>query len=78
MLLQNNKKQVLISRNYRGDIPMSAIDKFMPLILETEEESSSLSPVVASEDGVNFLYIRKNNLFGNFELQSGFKKKAVG
>ena len=34
--LENNGLfvQVLISRNYRGDIPMSEIDHFMPLITE--------------------------------------------
>lgn len=26
------KGKVLISRNYRGDIPMSAVEKFMPLV----------------------------------------------
>ena len=28
------KGKVLIARNYRGDIPMSEIDHFMPLITE--------------------------------------------
>lgn len=28
------KGKVLISRNYRGDIPMSAVEKFMPLVSE--------------------------------------------
>ncbi|KAJ1564783.1 AP-1 complex subunit mu-1, partial [Cladochytrium tenue] len=54
---------VLISRNYRGDIPMSAIEKFMPLVMETEEDDQTPSPVVSSEDGINFLYIRHNNLY---------------
>jgi hypothetical protein len=27
------KGKVLISRNYRGDIPMSAVEKFMPLVI---------------------------------------------
>ncbi|KAH6571657.1 hypothetical protein BASA50_002153 [Batrachochytrium salamandrivorans] len=57
------KGKMLISRNYRGDIPMSAIDKFMPLILEVEEEQQTLSPVVSSDDGISYLYIRHNNLF---------------
>ncbi|KAL2917367.1 AP-1 adaptor complex mu subunit Apm1 [Polyrhizophydium stewartii] len=57
------KGKVLISRNYRGDIPMSAIDKFMPLVLEVEEEQQTPSPIISSDDGINFLYIRHNNLF---------------
>lgn len=31
------KGKVLVSRNYRGDIDMSVIDKFMPLLMEKEE-----------------------------------------
>ncbi|KAI8846220.1 Mu homology domain-containing protein [Chytridium lagenaria] len=57
------KGKVLISRNYRGDIPMTAIEKFMPLVLEAEEEEQTPSPVINTEDGINFLYIRHNNLY---------------
>ncbi|KAI8618902.1 Mu homology domain-containing protein [Chytriomyces sp. MP71] len=57
------KGKVLISRNYRGDIPMVAIDKFMPLVLEAEEEEQTPTPVISTEDGINFLYIRYNNLY---------------
>lgn len=32
------KGKVLISRNYRGDMDLSCIDKFMPLLMEREEE----------------------------------------
>ncbi|KAH6564365.1 hypothetical protein BASA62_007929 [Batrachochytrium salamandrivorans] len=35
----------------------------MPLILEVEEEQQTLSPVVSSDDGISYLYIRHNNLF---------------
>ncbi|KAJ3091895.1 AP-1 complex subunit mu-1 [Quaeritorhiza haematococci] len=57
------KGKVLISRNYRGDIPMSAVEKFMPLVLEAEEEEQTPSPIISTDDGVNFLYIRHNNLY---------------
>ncbi|TPX47618.1 hypothetical protein SeMB42_g00407 [Synchytrium endobioticum] len=57
------KGKVLISRNYRGDIPMSAIEKFMPLLLESEEDEQTPTPVISTDDGVNFLYIRHNNLY---------------
>ncbi|VDN50244.1 unnamed protein product [Dracunculus medinensis] len=33
------KGKVIISRNYRGDIDMGIIDKFMPLLMECEEEA---------------------------------------
>ncbi|KAJ3109186.1 AP-1 complex subunit mu-1 [Phlyctochytrium planicorne] len=58
------KGKVLISRNYRGDIPMTAIEKFMPLVLkEDEEDEETLTPVISTEEGINFLYIRHNNLY---------------
>ena len=57
------KGKVLISRNYRGDIPMTAVDKFLPLILQIEEEELTPSPIVSTQDGIHFLYIRHNNLF---------------
>ena len=37
--------QVLISRNYRGDIEPSVIDKFMPLLMDREEEGN-MSPII--------------------------------
>ena len=55
--------KVLISRNYRGDIPMSAIERFLPLIQDAEDGESIPTPVVSTDDGVNFLYIRHNNLY---------------
>lgn len=58
-----NNNKVLISRNYRGDIPMSSIEKFMPLILQVEEEELTPSPILSSQDGIHFLYIRHNNLY---------------
>ena len=37
------KGKILISRNYRGDIPMKSIEKFMPLINQLEEEENIFS-----------------------------------
>ncbi|OZJ05388.1 AP-1 complex subunit mu-1 [Bifiguratus adelaidae] len=55
------KGKVLISRNYRGDIPMAVVEKFMPLVLEAEEEQN-VTPCF-TEDGVSYLYIKHNNLY---------------
>ncbi|KAI8828631.1 Mu homology domain-containing protein [Chytriomyces cf. hyalinus JEL632] len=57
------KGKVLISRNYRGDIAMSSIDKFMPLLMDAEEDELTPSPIVSTDDGITFLYIRHNNLY---------------
>lgn len=42
---------------------MTAVDKFLPLILQIEEEELTPSPIVSTQDGIHFLYIRHNNLF---------------
>lgn len=44
--------QTLLARNYRGDIPMSAVEKFPMLLLEAEEESSAVPPCF-SHEGIN-------------------------
>ncbi|KAI4719502.1 clathrin adaptor, mu subunit [Aureobasidium sp. EXF-10727] len=56
------KGKTLLARNYRGDIPMSAVDKFPVLLSEAEEESSAVPPCF-SDEGINYLYIRHNNLY---------------
>ena len=44
--------QTLLARNYRGDIPMSAVEKFPILLSEAEEESSAVPPCFSNE-GIN-------------------------
>jgi AP-1 complex subunit mu len=56
------KGKTLLARNYRGDIPMSAVEKFPVLLSEAEDESSSVPPCFSNE-GINYLYIRHNNLY---------------
>lgn len=56
------KGKVLISRNYRGDtMDMAAIDKFMPLLMEREEEGL-ITPILQTADHT-FAYIKTNNLY---------------
>ncbi len=52
---------MLISRNYRGDIEMNVIERFMQLLLEKEDESQ-LSPIFEHGD-VCFVYIKHNNVY---------------
>ena len=52
---------MLICRNYRGDMDMTAIDKFMPLMMDREEEGN-MTPII--QHGINtFIYIKYNNLY---------------
>jgi AP-1 complex subunit mu len=44
-----------LARNYRGDIPMSAVEKFPILLSEAEEESSAVPPCF-SDEGINVCY----------------------
>ncbi|XP_073819204.1 adaptor protein complex 1, mu subunit [Musca autumnalis] len=56
------KGKVLISRNYRGDnMDMAVIDKFMPLLMEKEEEGM-ITPILQTAD-CTFAYIKTNNLY---------------
>eukprot|EP00127_Corallochytrium_limacisporum_P006832 Clim_evm47s236 gene=Clim_evmTU47s236 len=55
------KGKVLISRNYRGDIPMNVIERFLPQQMDMEEEGN-VQPLIVMDD-VTFAYIRHNSLF---------------
>lgn len=56
------KGKVLICRNYRGDIPLEAIEKFFPLIVEREEEGNQECPIIVCDD-FTFVYIKYKNVY---------------
>ena len=56
--------QVMISRNYRGDIDFGIIDKFIPVLTEREEEGN-LTPLITTA-GVTFAYVKFNNLYRTY------------
>ncbi|XP_073987284.1 adaptor protein complex 1, mu subunit [Rhodnius prolixus] len=64
------KGKVLISRNYRGDIDMGVIEKFMPLLMEKEEEGL-VTPLIQTSE-CTFAFIKYNNLY----IVSTTKKNA--
>eukprot|EP00074_Homo_sapiens_P110510 XP_024307071.1 AP-1 complex subunit mu-2 isoform X1 [Homo sapiens] len=55
------KGKPLISRNYKGDVAMSKIEHFMPLLVQREEEGA-LAPLL-SHGQVHFLWIKHSNLY---------------
>lgn len=55
------KGKVLISRNYRGDIDMAAIEKFMPLVMEREDDGM-MAPIVQTEEAT-FCFVKVSNLY---------------
>ncbi|XP_058146186.1 AP-1 complex subunit mu-2 [Dasypus novemcinctus] len=77
------KGKPLISRNYKGDVAMSEIDYFMPLLMQ-QEEDGVLAPLL-SHGRVHFLWIKHSNLYlvattlknANASLVYSFLYKAV-
>ncbi|CAD7697980.1 unnamed protein product [Ostreobium quekettii] len=55
------KGRVIISRDYRGEVPMSTAERFITKLNELEE-SGALSPVVA-DDGVSYVWVQHSNLY---------------
>ncbi|CAL4206675.1 unnamed protein product, partial [Meganyctiphanes norvegica] len=77
------KGKVLISRNYRGDIDMGVIEKFMPLVMEREDDGN-LAPMIQTQDAI-FCFIKVSNLYivsttiinANISLVFSFLHKLV-
>lgn len=42
---------------------MSKVEQFLPLILQQEEIEQAPTPVISTDDGVTFLYVKYNNLY---------------
>ncbi|PAV85639.1 hypothetical protein WR25_08251 isoform D [Diploscapter pachys] len=55
------KGNVIVSRNYRGDVDMSCIEKFMPLLVEKEDEGLA-SPIIQNGD-ISYTFIKHMNLY---------------
>uniref|UniRef100_A0A914M285 MHD domain-containing protein n=1 Tax=Meloidogyne incognita TaxID=6306 RepID=A0A914M285_MELIC len=78
------KGKVLISRNYRGDVDLTIIEKFIPFLVDMEEEGK-LTPIVDVADAI-FVFIKYNNVYVvavsdhnvNVALMQTFLYKLVG
>eukprot|EP00614_Pseudopedinella_elastica_P016658 CAMPEP_0172648428 /NCGR_PEP_ID=MMETSP1068-20121228/241266_1 /TAXON_ID=35684 /ORGANISM="Pseudopedinella elastica, Strain CCMP716" /LENGTH=522 /DNA_ID=CAMNT_0013462749 /DNA_START=147 /DNA_END=1715 /DNA_ORIENTATION=- len=60
IFIMDVKGKIIISRNYRGDVPMSVSERFSTYIQDTEE--SEMRPIF-TEEGYTFVYIKHNNLY---------------
>lgn len=56
------KGKPLIQRSYRDDVPPSYIERFLPLVLDFEEEGQQVTPCFSSQ-GINYMHIRHSNLY---------------
>ena len=59
------KGKPLIQRSYRDDVPSSYIERFLPLVLEIEEEGQQVTPCFSNQ-GVNYMHIRHSNLYREY------------
>jgi len=62
------KGKPLIQRSYRDDVDPGAMERFLPLLTEVEEEhgTSAIQPCLSSQ-GVNYMHVRHNNLYRTYE-----------
>lgn len=60
VFILDSKGKVIISRNYRGDIPMSIANKFAAHI--QDEDESTLLPIY-NEEGITYINVKHNNLY---------------
>ncbi|CAX41879.1 Mu1-like medium subunit of the clathrin-associated protein complex (AP-1), putative [Candida dubliniensis CD36] len=58
------KGKPLLSRDYKGDIPSSTIEKFPLLLLELENtvDEGEYKPFI-NHEGINYIFINHNNLY---------------
>merc|ERR1719460_2389262 len=54
------KGKVIISRNYRGEVPMNITQTFQQQVIDQEDEA--VKPVFVI-DGISFVWIQYNNLY---------------
>ncbi|KAI1700126.1 adaptor complexes medium subunit family domain-containing protein [Ditylenchus destructor] len=58
------KGKVIISRNYRGDVDMTVIEKFIPMLIDMEEEEGFQAPIMSVESPEStFIFIKYNNVY---------------
>lgn len=61
IFVTDQKGKVIVSRNYRGDLPISVSEKFQKLIADGDSET--VPPVVDLDDGTHFVNVAHSNLF---------------
>ena len=59
------KGKPLIQRSYRDDVPPSYIERFLPLVLELEEQDKQVTPCF-TDQAINYMHIRHSNLYCRF------------
>ncbi len=60
IFLLDQKGKIIIHRDYRGDVRISCVDRFVAHILE--EEAVNVKPVF-EDDGISFIYIKHEDIY---------------
>jgi len=60
LFILDAKGKIIISRDYRGDIRVSCVDRFVQRLVE--EEEANVRPVF-EEDNINYIYVKHNNVY---------------
>lgn len=58
----DNKGKPILSRRYKDDVPLNAIDKFQKILLDMEEESSVVPPCI-THNGIQYLFVQHTDLY---------------
>jgi AP-1 complex subunit mu len=54
------KGKILISRNYRSDVPQAVVARFIDKLLE--EDEVALAPII-EEEGITYLFVKHHNIY---------------
>ena len=68
------KGKPIIQRSYRDDVPPSYIERFLPLLLELEEEGQQPTPCITSQ-GINYMHIRYSNVYCKWFCRSRTRRE---
>jgi hypothetical protein len=60
LFILDQKGKIIIHRDYRGDVKLSSVDRFVSHILE--EDEVNVKPVF-EDDGVSFIYIKHEDIY---------------
>ena len=56
------KGRVLISRDYRGDVPMTAPERFIRLLNDADRDAEP-APIFMDDDGTTYAFVQYSNLY---------------
>jgi AP-1 complex subunit mu len=60
IFILDQKGKIIIHRDYRGDVKLASVDRFVSHILE--EDEVNIKPVF-EDDGVSFIYIKHEDIY---------------